>query len=224
MAGGRRRRGLALVCLGLALMARLAAPDWPGFWLLALALGLFLAAGAGVGRWRTDLAALFSPAGRAQARLAAGLILGLGLALAAGRAGFGPALDFSRGRDLTLSSETLALLARLDRPVTITVRLGSQDPREPRVRELLGQFRRAAGAKLTVVFLNPQTEAERDETGPRLVEPGSALVAAEAFRENVPALTEEALSGALTRLLTPGNRLVYCLSTFGEKPAQEVGP
>jgi len=222
MAGGRRRRNLGLAFLGLALLGRLAAPFWPGFWLPPLVLGFLLLALAGRNRWRGDWATWRSPAGRARARLWAGLGLGLALALAAGQARFGPTLDLSQGRNL--APATRELLARLDRPVTITVRLGPQDPREPWIRELMNQFRQAAGRRLEVVFLNPQLEPEAGERGLAVAWPGSALVATDTFRENVPALTEEALRGALTRLLTPAPRLVYCLSVFGEKLVQDQGP
>ena len=225
MPGGRRRRNLGLAFLGLALLGRLAAPFWPGFWLPPLVLGLFFLVLAGRDRWRADLAACLTPAGRALGRLWAGLALGLILALVAGQARFGPTLDLSQGRNMTLTPATRELLARLDRPVTITVRLGPQDPREPWIRELLLQFRQAAaGNRLEVVFLNPQLEPEPGDTNPAVAWPGSALVAADTFRENVLVLNEEALRASLARLLAPAPRLVYCLYTFGEKLVQDKGP
>jgi hypothetical protein len=145
------------------------------------------------------------------------------LAVAAGQARFGPALDLSQNRNLSLSPATLEILARLDRPLTITVRLGPQDPREPWIRELMNQFREAAGGRLEIVFVNPQLEPEAGPEGPVTTWPGSALVASDTFRENVPVLTEEALRGALTRFLAPGFHLVYFLSTFGEKMGQDQG-
>ena len=224
MAGGRGRRNLGLALLGLALLGRLAVPFWPGFWLPPLALGLFSLALAGRDRWRSDWAAWRLPAGRAKIRLWAALALGLILALAIGQTRFGPVLDLSQGRNMTLAPATRELLARLDSPLTITVRLGPQDPREPWIRELMNQFRQAAGDRLEVIFINPQLKPEADEKEPQVAWPGSALVATETFRENVPALTEEALRGALTRLLTPAPRLVYFLSVFGEKLVQDQGP
>ncbi|MCL2028853.1 MAG: GldG family protein [Deltaproteobacteria bacterium] len=224
MAGGRNRRNLGLTFLGLALLGRLAAPFWPGFWLPPLALGLLSLFLAGRDRWRSDWAAWRSPAGRARARLWAGLALGLALALAAGQARFGPVLDLSQSRNMTLAPATRELLARLDRPLTITVRLGPQNPREPWIRELMNQFRLAAGGRVEIVFINPQLEPEAGEEGPVPAWPGSALVASDAFRENVPVLTEEALRGVLSRLLTPAPRLVYFLYTFGEKLTQDQNP
>jgi hypothetical protein len=87
----------------------------------------------------------------------------------------------------------------------------------------MSRFRQAAGARLEVVFINPQLEPEPGDKGPAAPWPGSALVATDTFRENVPVLTEEALRGALVRLLTPAPRLVYFLSTFGEKLIQDRG-
>ncbi|MDR2725190.1 MAG: GldG family protein, partial [Candidatus Adiutrix sp.] len=124
----------------------------------------------------------------------------------------------------SLAPATRELLAQLDRQVTITVRLGPQDPREPWIRELMNQFRQAAGSRLEVVFINPQLEPEAGGEGPVMSWSGSALVAAETFRENVPLLTEEALRGALIRLSTPSPRLIYFLYTFGEKLIQDQGP
>ncbi|MDR2725702.1 MAG: GldG family protein, partial [Candidatus Adiutrix sp.] len=166
MAGGGGRRNLGLIFLGLALLGGLAAPFWPGFWLPPLAAGLILLALAGRERWLADWAAWRTPGGRARARLWVGLSLGLVLALAAGQARFGPNLDLSRGRDISLTPATRELLARLDRQVTITVRLGPQDPREPWIRELMNQFRQAAAGRLEVVFINPQLEPEAGGEGP----------------------------------------------------------
>ena len=224
MTGGRGRRNLGLIFLGLAILGRLAAPFWPGLWLVPLALGLLLLALAGQDRWRADWSAWRRPGGRARMSLGAGLGLGLVLALAAGQARFGPTLDLSPGRNVSLAPATREILSQLDREVTITVRLGPQDPREPWIRELMAQFRQAAGSRLKVIFINPQLEPEMGEGKPTVARPGSALVATETFRENVPVLSEEALRGALTRLLTPSPRLVYFLYTFGEKLIQDQGP
>jgi hypothetical protein len=88
----------------------------------------------------------------------------------------------------------------------------------------MNQFGRAAGGRLEAVFVNPQLEPELDGEEPAVAWPGSALVAADIFRENIPLLTEEALRGALVRLLAPSPRLVYFLSIFGEKLIQDQGP
>ncbi len=221
---GPALRTLALGGLALALLGYLAAPDFPGFTVLPLAGGLILLILAGPRQWRADLAALASPAGRAGLKVAAALLTSLGLALAAGVLNRLPSFDFNDRRPLALAPQTEELLARLDRPATVTVHLGAQDARLPRVRELMSHYQRAAGGRLTVTYLNPQLDAADEAGGPRLVAPNSALVTAEGFRENVSPITEEALNGALYRLLHPEHRLIYFLNTFGEKLAQDRGP
>ncbi len=224
MARGHRYRRLALAALVAALLGRLAAPAFLGFTVLPLAAALVLILLAGPAQWRADWAALTSPAGRGRLWAALALAGTLGLALAIGQSRPGPAFDFSPHRLLTLAPETLELLTKLDRPVAVTVNLGPQSPRWPRVRELMDQYLAAAGNRLTITYLNPQTQAAADGYGPRLVSPDTAEVAAEGFRENISPVSEEALNGALTRLLHPQRRLIYFLNTFGEKLVQDRGP
>ena len=216
-----RKSILALICLAAAGVGRLAAPDFPGFSVLPLAVGLILAIWAGPAEWRRLGAGLTGPAGRTRIAAALVLILSLAALLAVGRLSRQATFDFSPERTLALAPETMELLDRLDRPVSLTIHLGPQSPRLPRVRELMKLYERAGGGRLTISYVNPQTEAA---DGPRLVAPDSALFSAEGFRENVAPVTEESLNGALTRLLHPENRLVYFLNTFGEKMVQDRGP
>ncbi|MDL2227140.1 GldG family protein [Deltaproteobacteria bacterium OttesenSCG-928-M10] len=217
-------RNLTFVCLGLALAGHFAAPNFLGFTVLPLLLALIFALVAGWKRWRADFSALFSRRGRYNLRLAAWLALGLALALAAGSSRFLPAFEVSENRLLSLSPDTLDLLAKLDRPVAITIHLGAQHPALIRVRELMAHYERAGSGHFTISYVNPQTEAANGDAGPRLVAPETALVEADGFRENVSPITEEALNGALTRLLHPDRRLVYFLNTFGEKMVGDQGP
>lgn len=224
---GRRRalfRNLALAALVAALLGHLTAPDFLGFSVLPLTAALVFFGLAGPTQWRADRAALTSPFGRARLGAALGLLLFLAAALAAGAWRTGPTFDFSRDRVQALSPATLELLAKLDQPVTVTIHLGPQSQRLMRVREMMNLYSRAAQGRLSVKYINPQTEVDYQDGGPGLVSPDTAEVAAEDFRENIAPITEEALSGALTRLLHPERRLVYFLNTFGEKMVQEPGP
>lgn len=224
---GRSRalfRNLAVAALMAAVLGHLASPDFLGFTVLPLAAALVLGLLAGPAQWRADWAALCSPFGRARLGAALGLVLFLGLALAIGLLYPGPTFDFSQDRAQVLAPETLELLSKLDRPVTITVRLGPQSQRLMRVRELMNLYARAAKGQLNVVYINPQTEADHRSGGPSLVSPDTAEIRAEHFMENISPISEDSLNGALTRLLHPEQRLVYFLNTFGEKLLQETGP
>lgn len=224
---GRSRalfRNLALAALVAAGLGRLASPAFLGFTVLPLAAALVLALMAGPAQWRADWAALNSPFGRARLGAALSLVLFLGLALAVGSLYPGPSFDFSQDRVQALAPETLELLSKLDQPVTVTVHLGPQSQRLMRVRELMSLYTRAAGGRLTVNFINPQTEAEYQSGGPSLVAPDTAEVLAEGFLENISPVSEDSLNGALARLTHPERRLVYFLNTFGEKLLQETGP
>ena len=223
MPKGKVWRNLTLLSLGLAVLGRLTTPDFLGFTILPLAAALVFAFLAGPARWRADLASLRTPAGKTRLALAIGGVLSFLVILAAGYGSFWPTLDLSPGRTLSLGSETEALLSRLDRPVAITVHLGRQDPREPLVRELMDNYSRLAGGRLSVKYVNPQTDAAADEIGPRLVAPDTAEITAEGFKENISPVTEDSLNGALGRLLHPEYRLIYFLNTFGEKMVQTRG-
>ena len=219
-----RKPILALVCLATAVLGHLAAPAFLGFAVLPLGLGLILAVWAGPAEWRRLGAGLSGPAGRTKMAAGAVFTISLGLAIVVGGLRFPPAFDFNPGRTLSLTPETTRLLARLDRPVSITVHLGPQNSRLARVRELMRLYEQAGNGHLSISYLNPQTEAAPGENGPRLAAPDSALIVAEGFRENIAPVTEETVSGALIRLLQPENRLVYFLNTFGEKMVQDTGP
>lgn len=227
MKPGRSRalcRNLALGSLIAALLGHLAAPYFLGFVVLPLAAALIFFLLAGPAQWRADRAALTSPSGQSRLRIALGLIFFLGLAIAVGAWRSGPTFDFSQGRAQALAPETLELLSKLERPVTVTVHLGSQSQRLPQVRNLLELYSQAARGHLRVEFINPQTEVDYSGDGPTLVSPDTAQLKAENFLENISPVTEEALNGALTRLLHPERRLIYFLNTFGEKLVQDSGP
>lgn len=222
---GRRSkyRNLSLAALAAAALGYLTAPDFLGFFVLPLALAAAAFLLAGPAQWRADLAALNSAPGRARLAVALGLISFLALALAVGAWRSSPGLDFSRSRVQALAPETLELLTRLDQPVTVTVHLGPQHRRLMRVRELMDRYRQAAGGRLRVTYVNPQTEIDYQEGGPGLVAPDTAEISAEGFRENISPVTEDSLNSALSRLIHPDRRLIYFLNTFGEKMVQDKG-
>ncbi|MDR1920308.1 MAG: GldG family protein [Candidatus Adiutrix sp.] len=215
---------IAAAGLILALFGHLAAPQFPGFTVLPLAAALFFAVLAGKRERQALWARSRSLAGRAKLKLAALSLICLGLALAAGALSFLPAYDLSPGRKLGLAPETVALLKRLDRKVAVSVHLGPQHPRAALAREMMNKYRQAAPGFLEFSFINPQTETAAVNKTARLVAPDTAAVEAEGFRENISPVTEESLNAALTRLLLPADRLVYFISTFGEKMVQDQGP
>jgi hypothetical protein len=217
-------RNLALAALVAAVLGHLASPDFLGFTVLPLAAALLLGLLAGPAQWRADWGVLSSPFGRARLGAVLGLILFLAPALAVGLLYPGPTFDFSQDRALALAPETLELLSKLDRPVTVTVHLGPQSQRLLRVRELMNLYARAAKGHLSIKYINPQTEADYRGGGPGLVSPDTAELRSEDFVENISPISEDRLNGALTRLLHPEGRLVYFLNTFGEKLLQETGP
>ncbi|MDR2946065.1 MAG: hypothetical protein LBV79_04900 [Candidatus Adiutrix sp.] len=178
MKRGKLWRNLTFLSLGLALMGYLTAPNFLGLAVFPLAAAPVFAALTGRARWQADWAALRSPAGRSRLT-----VLGAGLAsvlflLAAASGSFWPRLDFSQGRVQARPPATLALLARLEQPVSVTVHIGPQDSRSPRIRELMAQYVQAAGGRLTVTYVNPQTDAAQGELGPRLVTPDTAEIIA----------------------------------------------
>ncbi|MDL2259416.1 GldG family protein [Deltaproteobacteria bacterium OttesenSCG-928-K17] len=217
-------RNISLTFLVLAAFGHLAAPAFLGFSVLPLAMAFIAALAAGPKQWRADFAALTSPAGRNRFFAVLFLILSLGLALAAGRADLGQPVDFSRNRAVALAPETINLLTRLDKPVSLTVNLGPQSPQILRVKNLLEHYQQKSGGRINITYINPQIEAADDGLGPRLVKPNTALIEAENFRENISPISEDTVNGALARLLHPERRLIFFLNTFGEKMVQDKGP
>lgn len=216
-------RNLALFFLLISALGYFSAPAFLGFTVIPLALTLLFSLLTGPAQWKRDLARLTSPAGRAYALVLAALLSSLALALAAGQIRSTSLLDFSGNRAAGLAPETLKLLERLDRPVSINVHLGPQSPRLEQVRELMDSYLGHSSGKLKITYTNPQTESVDDGQGPRLVSPDTALVESEGFRENISPVSEDAINGSLSRLLHPERRLIYFLNTFGEKMIQDKG-
>lgn len=217
-------RNLSLAFLLLGLIGYFSAPAFPGFTIIPLSLAFLFFLAAGAGQWRRVYSSLFSLAGRSYVKAVAALLLSLILALAAGQARLGRGLDFSGNRAVALAPETLALLERLDRPVSIKLHLGPQSPGLERVKVLMDLYLKGAGGKLKVSYINPQTESGADGQGPRLAAPGAALMESEGFRESLSPISEDSLNNALNRLMHPERRLIYFLNTFGEKMVQDKGP
>ena len=217
-------RNLALTFLLLGVLGHFTAPAFLGFSVIPLFLAILFFLAVGSRQWRKDLAAVFSPTGRSYALVLTIFLLSLAAMLALGHLKLSPVLDYSGNRAIDLAPETLALLDRLDKPVKITIHIGPQSLRREQIQKLMDLYLLEAGDKLSISYVNPQTETVNNGEGPRLVAPETALVESGEFRENISPISEEAIYNTLGRLLHPERRLVYFLNTFGEKMVQDQGP
>ncbi len=217
----RKFRSLALGGLVFALVGYLSAPEFLGFSLLPLFFALVCALRAGRRAW---LELFRSRSGRSFLAVFLAALAAVAVLLAVGGLRTFPVFDFSRDQVVKLAPETVDLLAKLNAPVKITIHLGPQSLRLGQVKNLLSAYQQAASGRLSVEYVNPQTDPAAGRDGPNLVTPDSAEIVADHFRENIAPISEDSLNGALSRLLHPQRRLIYFLNTFGEKMVQNTGP
>ncbi|MDR1164553.1 MAG: GldG family protein [Deltaproteobacteria bacterium] len=212
---------LALIALGVAV--RLAFPYFAGFYLIPLALGgLFLIVAL------PGLSAASRRAPRRGRRALSSLAwaLAFGLLLLVGVNQSLPTLNVAAPPEASLSASDLALLARLDRDVTIEASLSS-DPRYHGPTLFLLDLYRKASPRLKVSAApsaGRATIVERDgRAAAVLAQADTATVRAENFEETISPITRATINASLLRLVSP-NRLVYNLLGDGEKAVLDEGP
>lgn len=123
--------------------------------------------------------------------------------------------DLSHGGRNSLSEASVALLARLDRPLAITAyATGNQELRK-RITEFARRYQRHK-PDLTLEFVDPDTEPTRvREAGVRL--DGELVVDYGGASEHLERLSEEALTQLIARLARGGERWIVFLSGHGER-------
>jgi hypothetical protein len=212
---------MALFVIALGLMAfvpyldRLAA--------LAAVTGALLTALALAGNLPAARERFLSAPARRGLRGAARLLFSLAVLCAAGALTSLPVFNMAAPDEAFLPEETLELLRRLDREVTMTAHVSS-DPRvEGPVRHLLGLYARAT-PWVSVSVMPAQGAAAVSEDGElALATQNSVTVSADGFEETVIPPSRAQLDAAIRRLVTPP-RLVYCLMGEGSKSAADSGP
>ncbi|MGL4208709.1 MAG: Gldg family protein, partial [Candidatus Adiutrix sp.] len=208
-----------------AIIAYLVLPQFLGFTVLPLALGLIFALLAGRHGWAIQLAKVNTKSWHIKFKLMALIVLTIAILLFLGNLRLPLVYDMSPERGLGLHPQTVALVKKLKTPVSITVNVGGQSSDLPKLRELLTAYQVFSGHMIDFVFLNPQLTAPRDGGGtPHLAIPSTALMRSDNFQETISPINETTINGALARLMVDGPRFVYFVSTFGEKMVLDEGP
>ncbi len=153
------------------------------------------------------------------ARLQNGLfaLLAVALALLLGAL----AQEFRVQKDVTLSGRnslstaSLTVLSRLDKPLLVTVYAGTDGPLRGQIRAALEPYLRAYPA-MRLAFVDPAVEPGRTrEAGVRLN--GEMVVEYGGRSEHLTVLNEESVSNLLMRLARAGERQVLYLDGHGER-------
>jgi hypothetical protein len=206
--------------IGLAL-----APQYPGFWLIPLALALIITIAMvivrGPAEIKSDLNSLFAPSKRRSWKTFGRFALASAVLLALGSFTFLPLINPAAPKEATLTPETVKLLAKLTTPVKIEVRLG-RDAKRSEVGHLINLYQRAAPL-ISATINQAEGLAEVDNGEVRVARADSAVVSADGFSETISPIAQSTVNASLRRLISP-NRLVYNLIGEGEKSVLDRSP
>lgn len=126
--------------------------------------------------------------------------------------------DLTSARDHSLTPQSLAILARLDQPLLITVFADPDSALGKGIERLLARYRQALPS-LSVDFVDPQRFPDRTrEAGVTLV--GQLLLDYQGRRETLSELSERALSAAIARLAQGRLPWVAVVEGQGERAIQ----
>ncbi len=134
--------------------------------------------------------------------------------------------DATEAKIHTLSAETLAVLARLDRPVEILAFLGSGDAARRDVGELLDRYA-SRTQRLTWRFVDPEQDpnlADRyhvSRKGILVARCGDDTAQSAGDREE-GTVSEGVVTNLVLRVTRPGPRRIYLLSGHGESSAEDT--
>ncbi len=124
--------------------------------------------------------------------------------------------DWTAGGRNTLSEVSQRVVERLQAPVEITAYARPDEMLRKRIEDLVARYRRARPDAFELRFVNPDREPERvRELGIRF--DGTLVVRYRGRTEQVSTLSEQALTGALERLMRAGARRLVFLTGHGER-------
>ena len=130
--------------------------------------------------------------------------------------------DWTRERGNTLTPESLAIIQRLDSPLSLTVFVDQQTPLGQTIERLLARYRSALSG-LQVRYLDPQRFPERAREA-RVINPGQILLEYRGRRETLNEVGERAVTAAIARLATTKAPWVAVLVGHGERRIAGDGP
>jgi hypothetical protein len=134
-----------------------------------------------------------------------------------------PVINVAAPREAFLPAETLELLGRLDRPVTMTARVSASRSSEGPARHLLGLYAKASPWVSFTLGPAQGSVAPSDYDDLALATQDTVTLSASGFEETVFPITRSQVDAAIRRLVSPP-RLVYCLMGEGAKSSMDSGP
>jgi len=130
-------------------------------------------------------------------------------------------LDATHGQTQSLSAVTRALLAQVDKPLTMTAFVPEGMGERQNVREVLSRYT-YANPKVSYHLVDPEKEPlKAQQAGYRFS--GNVLLEYEGRRHMADRADEDAVSNALRRVLKPGTKMVYFLTGHGERSLEDAG-
>ncbi len=128
--------------------------------------------------------------------------------------------DLTRDQQQSLTAVTRALLAEIQKPVTLTAFFPEGQGERQRAKELLQNYV-YLNQKISFSFVDPDRQPHRaKEAGYRF--PGNVLVEYDGRRQMADRADEEAISETLRRLLKPQPKKLYFLTGHGERSLEEA--
>lgn len=136
-------------------------------------------------------------------------------------------VDLSKGRQYSLAEQTVEILKKLDKPVTITAFISNEYYNEEKLRRLLREYDLRGGSKLEVRFYDFKTDIDKvQEYGARFdgtmyVETGSGD---NKRKEEIQGGTEEQITSAILAVTTGEKTRICVLTGHGEATPDGGGP
>ena len=130
--------------------------------------------------------------------------------------------DTTPGKSQSLSAATRALLAEVDKPLTITVFYREGIAERQNARNLLERYT-YNNRQISYRLVDPEREPlVARQAGVRYQ--GNVLLDYQGRRQMVDRPEEEAITNALRQVLKPGRRQIYFLTGHGERDLQDQEP
>jgi ABC-type uncharacterized transport system involved in gliding motility auxiliary subunit len=123
--------------------------------------------------------------------------------------------DLTRNQSNSLSAVSRTLVQEVDKPLTMTVFVPEGNPERQRAREFLELYTRQ-NPKIALRFLDPERDpVQAEAAGYRRY--GNVLLQYEGRKQLAETSDEEAISGALRRILQKEQKKIYLLTGHGER-------
>ncbi len=129
--------------------------------------------------------------------------------------------DLTEDKQYTLAPETIAALESLEEPVEAkafyTARLDTT-----RTKDLLEQYKYYSKEKFSYTFIDPESDPVAAEQA-QVTRDGTVILTMGDLSEPVTVVSEQEITGALVRLISPEERVVYFLTGHGEYSPEDTG-